>query len=100
MHHTVDHPSSGSLVRLARGDTLEVLLRQRSGRHQWQVAMSPYGMHLLEDDAPGGDLPGPEATRRLMFRVMRDGGGILRLEGSHPAQESAERLDLLVAVGR
>ncbi len=99
MHHTVDHPSSGSLVRLARGDTLEVLLRQRSLRHRWQVAMAPFGMQLLED-APGSGMRGPQASRRLMFRAMRDGGGILRLEGSHPAQESAERLDLLVAVGR
>ena len=55
MHHTVDHPRSGSVVRLARGDTLELLLRQRSARADWQLAMAPYGMDLLEDGARAGD---------------------------------------------
>jgi len=99
MHHTVDQPRSGSVVRLERGDTLELLLRQRSARHDWQVAMAPFGMDLLED-APRRGTPGAASMRRLMFRVMRDGGGILRLERNHPYEERAERLDLLVAVGR
>ncbi|MET1059955.1 MAG: hypothetical protein ABWX84_10170 [Nocardioides sp.] len=98
MHHTVDHPSSGSVVRLARGDTLELLLWQRSTRYHWQVAMAPYGMDLLED-APRPGTSGTDATRRLMFRAMRNGGGILRLERNHPYEESPEHLDLLVAVG-
>jgi hypothetical protein len=98
MHHTVDHPLSGSVVRLARGDTLELLLRQRSTRHHWQVAMAPYGMDLLED-APRAGTSSANATRRLMFRAMRNGGGILRLERNHPFEESPEQLDLLVAVG-
>ncbi len=98
MHHTVDHPLSGSVVRLARGDTLELLLRQRSARHHWQVAMAPYGMDLLED-GPRAGTPGRAPTRRLMFRVMRHGGGILRLERNHPLEEHPEQLDLLVAVG-
>ncbi len=34
-----------------------------------------------------------------MFRAMRNGGGILRLERDHPYEESPEQLDLLVAVG-
>jgi hypothetical protein len=98
MHHTVDQPRSGSVVRLERGDTLELLLRQRSARHDWRVSMAPFGMDLLEDTPRRGT--GADSTRRLMFRVMRDGGGILRLERNHPYEESAERLDLLVAVGR
>ena len=98
MHHTVDHPLSGSVVRLARGDTLELLLRQRSARHHWQVAMAPYGMDLLED-GPRAGTPDHGPTRRLMFRVMRHGGGILRLERNHPFKENPEQLDLLVAVG-
>jgi len=98
MHHTVDHPCSGSVVRLARGDTLELLLRQRSTHHHWQVAMAPYGMDLL-DDAPRAGSPGRGTTRRLMFRAMRNGGGILRLERNHPYEEGPEQLELLVAVG-
>ena len=98
MHHTVDHPLSGSVVRLALGDTLELLLRQRSTRHHWQVAMAPYGMDLLADD-PRAASPGHGPTRRLMFRAMRNGGGILRLERNHPYEESPVHLDLLVAVG-
>jgi hypothetical protein len=96
MHYTVDHPVSGSVVRLARGDTLELLLRPRAT--QWQVAMAPYGMDLLEDALRAGT-PGHAARRRLMFRAMRNGGGILRLERDHPYDESPEQLDLLVAVG-
>ena len=98
MHVTVDHPRSGSVVRLARGDTLELLLRQRSARADWQLAMAPYGMDLLEDAARAGT-PGRAPTRRLMFRAMRNGGGILRLERDHPYEKSPEHLDLLVAVG-
>jgi hypothetical protein len=98
MHHTVAQPRSGSVVRLARGDTLELLLGQRSARHHWQVAMAPYGMDLLED-APRAGTSGRGTTRRMMFRAMRNGGGILRLERSHPYEESPEQLDLLVAVG-
>ena len=98
MHHTVDHPLSGSVVRLALGDTLELLLRQRSTRHHWQVAMAPYGMDLLEDAPRAGTSGANAMTRRLMFRAMRNGGGILRLERSHPSEGSPEQLDLLVAV--
>ena len=98
MHHTVAQPCSGSVVRLARGDTLELLLRQRSPRHDWQVAMAPYGMDLLED-GPRAGAAGHASTRRLMFRAMRNGGGILRLQRDHPYEEGPERLDLLVAVG-
>ena len=98
MHITVDHPSSGSVVRLARGDTLELLLRQHSTRSHWQVAMAPYGMDLLADD-PSVGRPGRGPTRRLMFRAMRNGGGILRLERDRrPYAESPEQLELLVAV--
>jgi hypothetical protein len=99
MHHTVDQPASGSVVRLARGDTLEVRLRQRSPVHGWQVAMAPYGMDLLDDAPRAGTAAVRDATRRLLFRAMRGGGGILRLERRHPLEEGAERLDLLVAVG-
>jgi hypothetical protein len=101
MHHRVDQPRSGSVVHLALGDTLEVLLRQRTTRHRWQVAMAPYGMHLLED-APRAGTSGRRTERRLMFRAMRDGGGILRLERTLPsADEVAEEyVDLVVAVGR
>ena len=98
MHHTVDHPRTGSVVRLARGDTLELLLRQRSARADWQLAMAPYGMDLLEDGARAATT-GRGPTRRLMFRAMRNGGGILRLERDHPYEEHPEHLDLLVAVG-
>jgi hypothetical protein len=98
MHHTVEHPPSGSVVRLARGDTLELLLRQRTARADWQVALAPYGMQLLEDGARAAT-PGRAPTRRLMFRVMRNGGGILRHERDRPFAEVPERLELLVAVG-
>ena len=98
MHVTVDHPRSGSVVRLARGDTLELLLRQRSARADWQLAMAPYGMDLLEDGARAGTV-GRGPTRRLMFRAMRNGGGILRLERDRPFDGHPEQLDLLVAVG-
>ena len=99
MHHTVDHPRSGSVVRLARGDTLELLLRQRSTTCHWQVAMAPYGMDLLAD-GPSAGTPGQGPSRRLMFRAMRNGGGILRLERDRrPYAESPEQLELLVAVG-
>ena len=99
MHHTVSHPHSGSLVRVERGDTFEVLLRQRSERHSWRVAMAPYGTDLLQDQPRSSGL---DATRRLMFRAMRGGGGILRLERTLPSadDEGAEYVDLVVAIGR
>ena len=59
--------------------------------------MAPYGMDLLADDPRAASPDGP--TRRLMFRAMRNGGGILRLERNHPYEESPVHLDLLVAVG-
>ncbi|RYP83803.1 hypothetical protein EKO23_18045 [Nocardioides guangzhouensis] len=101
MHHTVSHPRTGSLVRVERGDTFEVLLRQRSERHGWRVAMAPYGTDLLTDQ-PRAGTSGVDATRRLMFRAMRGGGGILRLERTLPSadDEGAEYVDLVVAIGR
>jgi hypothetical protein len=99
MHHTLDHPDSGSLVRVSRGDTFEVLLRQRSERHGWRVAMAPYGTDLLPEQPRTRS--GIGATARLMFRAMRGGGGILRLERSLPSADdgATEYVDLVVAVG-
>ena len=101
MHHRFDHPHSGLLVRVARGDTFEVLLGQRSERHHWRVTMAPYGTDLLHDQ-PRAGTSGTDLIRRMMFRAMRDGGGILRLERSLPSADdgAAEYVDLVVAVGR
>jgi len=73
MDHTIEPPTSGWVVHLEVGDTLEVRLPFR-GDQAWSVTLRPYGLLAVTDGAK------PPSRGTFRFRAEFGVGGLLRLE--------------------
>jgi predicted secreted protein len=100
-HRVLDQPSSADQVSLARGDTLEIRLRQRGGTgYLWSVGKPSEPLTLTDDRTElGSSAAGAAGTRVLVFETASAGEGELRLELGRAWESSPiEVIELRVTV--